>query len=279
MRAVIFGATTSAKELYEEIEKKYDIIAYCDNDMNKWGGLIFNVPIINPTTILDFQWDEVIIISLSAMELIKKQLLDMGIPSYKINTSYIDGKVESRKQFVRDFAAIIHMRGINGCVAEAGVFQGEYASVINECFPDRKLYLFDTFEGFDIRDVMYEKENQFSDAEEGNLCITSEALVLRRMKYPESCIIRKGYFPETTEGIYERFCYVNLDMDLYKPTLEGLKYFYPLMVQGGIITIHDFFGNGYEGVKRAVCEFIEECDKQLVPFPIGDQISIAIQKR
>ena len=38
MRAVVFGATLSAKALYEEIEKKYSIVAYCDNDMSKWGG-------------------------------------------------------------------------------------------------------------------------------------------------------------------------------------------------------------------------------------------------
>ena len=39
MKAIIFGATTSSKELYEEIKKRYDIVAYCDNDKNKWGGV------------------------------------------------------------------------------------------------------------------------------------------------------------------------------------------------------------------------------------------------
>ena len=38
MRAVVFGATLSAKALYEEIKNNYSIIAYCDNDMSKWGG-------------------------------------------------------------------------------------------------------------------------------------------------------------------------------------------------------------------------------------------------
>lgn len=76
----------------------------------------------------------------------------------------------------------------------------------------------------------------------------------------------------------ENFCFVNLDMDLYKPTLEGLLFFYPLMVHGGIIVVHDFFSKGYEGVNAAVKEFLDE-NPLLVPFPIGDNVSIAIQKR
>ena len=243
------------------------------------GGVINDMPIVKPSQILDLQWDEVIIISLSAMRSIKEQLLDMGIPEYKINTSYIEFRVKVREQFVRDYASVIYNRGIPGCVAEAGVFQGEFARIINECFQDRKLYLFDTFDGFDMRDIKYEKENQFSDAKEGNLHITSEELVLGKMKYPEACIIKKGYFPESAAGINEKFCYVNLDMDLYKPTLEGLKFFYPLMVQGGIITIHDFFSTGYEGVNAALWEFLEETNEGVLPFPIGDHVSIAIQKK
>ena len=32
MNAVVFGATPSAKALYDEIKINYNIIAYCDND-------------------------------------------------------------------------------------------------------------------------------------------------------------------------------------------------------------------------------------------------------
>lgn len=278
MEAVVFGATPSARNLYQEIEKRYTIVCFCDNDKSKWGGELDNVSIVNPERLLTMQYDEVIIVSLSAMNAIKKQLLDMGIAENKINTTYIDSKVKVREQFVRDFAAIIYSNGIGGCVAEAGVFQGEFASIINESFPDRRLYLFDTFEGFDERDIIYETINKFSDAVSGHLNVTSEELVLSKMSCPENCIIKKGYFPESAKGIKEKFCFVNLDMDLYKPTLEGLLFFYPLMVHGGIIIVHDFFSKGYDGVNAALKEFLEK-NPLLVPFPIGDNVSIAIQKR
>lgn len=38
MKAIVFGATLSEEVVYKEIKKKYSIIAFCDNDMNKWGG-------------------------------------------------------------------------------------------------------------------------------------------------------------------------------------------------------------------------------------------------
>lgn len=40
-------------------------------------------------------------------------------------------------------------RNIDGAVAELGVYRGEFARRINQAFPGRTLYLFDTFEGFD----------------------------------------------------------------------------------------------------------------------------------
>ena len=35
-RVIIFGASESSKNLYRLIEEKYDIIAYTDNDKEKW---------------------------------------------------------------------------------------------------------------------------------------------------------------------------------------------------------------------------------------------------
>ena len=53
----------------------------------------------------------------------------------------------------------IKKRKIQGSVAEVGVFQGEFAQYINVAFPDNKLYLFDTFEGFDANEALNEVKN------------------------------------------------------------------------------------------------------------------------
>jgi O-methyltransferase len=62
---------------------------------------------------------------------------------------------------------------------------------------------------------------------------TNENFVLSKMPHPQKCVIKKGYFPETAQGLNETFCFVNLDMDLYQPTIEGLRFFYSRMTGGG----------------------------------------------
>ena len=141
-----------------------------------------------------------------------------------------------------------------------------------------ELYLFDTFEGFDKRDISVERNNSYSEELAGHLNITGEQLVLSKLPHPDMCVILKGYFPETAEGIDEEFCFVNLDFDLYKPILAGLEFFVPRMVRGGVILIHDYFNPGYLGVKEAIKAFEDKCGS-LSLFPIGDGSSIAITPR
>jgi len=52
----------------------------------------------------------------------------------------------------------IYLNGISGMVAECGVYKGDFACILARIFPDRKLYLFDTFSGFDKRDINKEEE-------------------------------------------------------------------------------------------------------------------------
>jgi O-methyltransferase len=40
---------------------------------------------------------------------------------------------------------------VKGDIAEVGVYKGTFASVMNGAFPNKRLYLFDTFEGFRTR--------------------------------------------------------------------------------------------------------------------------------
>ncbi len=153
----------------------------------------------------------------------------------------------------------INYRQLEGAVAELGVAQGKFARVINALFPERTLHLFDTFDGFPNEDVRLENERNFSKAADNKSYANIDMnALMKRLPHPEQCVIHRGYFPDTAEGFEESFCFVNIDCDLYKPIKAGLEYFYPRLVKGGCIFVHDYRSKFYRGVIEAVREYANE---------------------
>lgn len=152
--------------------------------------------------------------------------------------------------------------------------RGDFARWINTYYGNQTLHLFDTFEGFDQRDIV--KEEGLSEAAVGDYSNTSVEAVLEKMPNPDKVVFHKGYFPETAFDIKDSFCFVNLDLDLYKPTYEGLHYFEDKMVPGGVILVHDYFATNFQGPRKAVDQFICETNGRYAKYPIGDGISIMI---
>jgi O-methyltransferase len=282
-KAIIFGAGGGAKRLTAElIDLNYpvEIIAYADNDPKLHGTLVFDKPVIHPDKIGTFDYDQIIIGAMDALS-IKNQLVN----NYNINPEIIDGALffdleskYARITALKNAVKLIYENNVTGSVAELGVFQGEFAKHINEMFYDRHLYLFDTFEGFSDNDVEKEKEigTKRNFERSHNFKGTNVELVMGKMKNPEKCIVKKGYFPETAKGLEDKFAFVSLDADLYKPMLEGLKYFYPRLAKGGYIFVHDYFTYVFTGTKEAVMEYKRDNDIGIVPM--GDDCSIIITK-
>ena len=72
-------------------------------------------------------------------------------------------------------------------------------------------------------------------------------------------------------------------MDLYEPTLKGLEFFYPKLVKGGVILVHDYFKGflphplgEFLGIRKAVSEFAAKFNVSYMP--IGDAMSVAFIK-
>ena len=177
-----------------------------------------------------------------------------------------DGEDDADYVRVKTLEAICsRLDGIPGAVAELGVFRGEFARHLNALLPDRHLYLFDTFTGFDPSEAAGQSES-FVAAHTG----TSEDLVLSRMPHPEKAEIRKGMFPFSAAGLDdERFALVSLDVDLEESTFAGLGWFLPRLSPGGFLLLHDYNSPDLPGVKRAV-ERYEERSGRLKAVPLCD---------
>ena len=144
---------------------------------------------------------------------------------------------------------------LEGDIAEVGVYQGGSAKLICEVKKEKKLYLFDTFSGLPkvSKDDTHFGQNHWYESEFSN---TSEESIKNYLKKYNNVYVIKGVFPETGQKILDKkFCFVHLDVDLYKSTIDSLRFFYPKMVESGIILIHDFHS---DGIQKAYKEFKNE---------------------
>lgn len=160
-----------------------------------------------------------------------------------------------------------------GSVAEIGVFSGKFASLINKKFPDRKLYLFDTFESFDKEEFNREvKLGRWTENMYEIFLDTSIERVMSLMNYPEKVIITKGYFPDSVKDaeFNEQFAFVSIDVDLEISTYNALVWIYPRLVSKGYIFIHDYNNNVLEGVKVAIDRYEKDYGVSLIRVPISD---------
>ncbi len=273
-KVICFGAAGGGKRLYPLIASQYEVMAFTDNDSEKWGSTCGDIPILSPEEcIQSLDYNYIIITSAPGLDSIYRQLLDMGVKEGKIITTFVQDQLEARRQFLRCYSMLVNESDLEAECAEAGVFEGDFARWINQYFPERTVHLFDTFEGFDQRDI--EKE-EWAEAKAGEYGNTSVEIVMSKMPYPEKVIIHKGFFPETAQGIESKFIFVNLDLDLYEPTYQGLKFFSTRMIKNGIILVHDYFSENFAGSREAVEKFLNETDLQLYRYPIGDSLSVMI---
>lgn len=194
---------------------------------------------------------------------------------------YGDGNDYGRIRTLELLISEIKEKNLEGAIAELGVLGGGYSKILNYYFPNKELYLYDTFEGFDKRDIEQDlRDGKFTQEWIDIFKDTSLEAVQKYVGVKENIHYRKGYFPDSIldDEKGKKFCLVSLDADLYNPTLEGLKFFYPRLENGGYLIIHEYnaisFDKGaiqdFSGVKRAVKDFETQFGK-IKYVPITDR--------
>ena len=183
------------------------------------------------------------------------QLADTALPDRDLQNDYV--RLATLELLCR------RLENVPGAAAELGVYRGFFARCINQLLPERKLYLFDSFEGFGA-------EVQASEAFQAAHRNTAVDKVLSIMPYPESITVKPGFFPASLDGLEERFCLVSLDVDFYTGTLDGLRYFWPRLEKGGYLLLHDWGSPKLPGVAKALADFETEIGTTVSAVPLCD---------
>jgi hypothetical protein len=158
--------------------------------------------------------------------------------------------------------------GVSGDFAEVGVYRGNSAKLLASLLADkrssRNLHLFDTFGGFDVRDLTG------LDAHRPALFADVAVDQVRKFVGQEHlCRYWVGYFPDSAQDMQSdsMFAFVHLDLDLYAPMKAGLEFFYPRMPRGATMVLHDYFSGHWPGATAAVDEFLSDKPESVVLMP------------
>ena len=209
---------------------------------------------------------------LSAKEILGEDLLDRLIPKQRMipTPSPLVCHRLQESDLSNDYVRLAtlellcrRLETVPGAAAELGVYRGFFARCINQLLPERKLYLFDSFEGFDA------ESGASASFQAAHANITLEK-VLSIMPFPERVIVKPGFFPESLQGLEERFCLVSLDVDFYQTTLDGLRYFWPRMEKGGCLMLHDWGSPSLPGVAQALAQYEKEIGERIPSVPLCD---------
>jgi hypothetical protein len=169
------------------------------------------------------------------------------------------------------------VRHLAGDSADVGVRFGTSSFFILSGLddPSKRHHLFDSFEGL--------SEPAPEDApagagpsvwKKGDLRVGEEVTRANLAQFA-NCSFHKGWIPERFPDVERsRFCFVHIDVDLYQPTLDSLKFFYDRVVPGGVIVCDDYGFTSCPGAMRALEEFFAGRKEALFHIPTGQALVV-----
>ena len=208
----------------------------------------------------------------AAKEILGEDLLEKLIPKQRMvpTPAQLNPHSLPEKDLSNDYVRLAtlellcrRLAEVPGAAAELGVYRGFFARCINQLMPERKLYLFDSFEGFT-------EESNASESFQAAHANTTIEKVLAIMPHRSRVTVRPGFFPASLNGLEERFCLVSLDVDFAQTTLEGLRYFWPRLQKGGYLMLHDWGSPSLPGVAEALKTYEAEIGASIPAIPLCD---------
>lgn len=160
-----------------------------------------------------------------------------------------------------------------GAFVECGVWRGGSSMLIakmlsNRNILDRKIYLYDTFEGMtepsshDVDLIGRNASILFKEKEQSVWCFADLEDVQNNMRLvnlpSENIIYVKGKVEDTIPANLpkEDIVLLRLDTDWYESTKHELIHLFPKLINNGVVIIDDY--GHWEGCKKAVDEYLKE---------------------
>jgi len=168
---------------------------------------------------------------------------------------------------------------IPGAIVECGVFKGAslirfatFRNLFGNPF-SKKIIGFDTFDKFPETNFQPDKELRQRGIETaGKHSISKQQLmdILKHKKTEQFVELVEGDITKTVPEYLNshqelKISLLNLDVDIYEPSVTILEYLYPRIVKGGILILDDY--EVYPGETKAVDDYFKDKNVKIHKFP------------
>jgi len=192
---------------------------------------------------------------------------DLVFNKYLVRFSEINNMNTDRRWMLYQLMRLVIK--VPGDTAECGVYTGAGSYIICRMNEENELvnrthHLFDSFEG-----LSKPSECDGTHWKEGVLSCPVE-IVRENLSMFNNISIHKGWIPQRFPDIENQsFCFIHIDVDLYRPTLDSLEFFYPRTNEGGIIVCDDYGFTTCPGATKAVNEFLQDKPEKMISLSGG----------
>ena len=164
---------------------------------------------------------------------------------------------------------------VDGDVVECGVGRGKslvnFLAITLQMSNHRKLYGFDSFEGFPEPSI-FDKSKR--NPQKGDWSNTSKRLVEQRFElagysdqFKERTKLIKGYFSDTLkDNLPQKIAFLHIDADLYQSYLDVLSESYSRLSSGAVVIFDEYGMEKWPGAKKACDEFMADKPESIILF-------------
>lgn len=158
---------------------------------------------------------------------------------------------------------------VPGDTAECGVFEGAGSYLISRSLSSlsgqpRTHFVFDSFQGLPSPSAADGKFWQ-----KGNLACSFER-ARSNLELLNNISWHPGWIPQRFPDVADKkFAFVHIDVDLYEPTRDSIRFFYPRVNTGGIIVCDDYGFLTCPGATKAIDEFLADKSEKMIYLPCG----------
>ena len=167
---------------------------------------------------------------------------------------------------------------INGSLVECGVYKGASLArfsmfrKIHEQEHIRKIIAFDSFNVFpetNFKDDIELRKNFINDSGSQSISKDQMITVLKQNNCNKNTELIQGDICQTVPEFVKdnpglSIALLNLDVDIYEPSVVILKYLFPLITKGGIIILDDY--GTFPGETKAVDEYFKNESIEIKKF-------------